>query len=67
MWSIFTTKNIPFGYAWMWFVLKDMELIFRYKMLATDHDKVLHEDNRIVVNAFHKKTIMNLIDLILQK
>jgi hypothetical protein len=54
-------------YAWMWFVFKDMELIFRYKISATDNDKTSHEGNQIVVNDFHKKTIINLIDLILKK
>ncbi len=53
-------------YAWMWFAFKDMELIFRYKISATDNDKISHEGNQIVVNDFHKKTIINLIDLILK-
>ena len=54
-------------YAWMWFVFKDMELIFRYKISAADNDKATHEGNQIVVNEFHKKTIMNIIDLVLQR
>ncbi|MBO5040784.1 MAG: hypothetical protein J6D09_06785 [Clostridia bacterium] len=52
-------------YAWMWFVFKDMELIFRYKISATDNDNISHEGNQIVANDFHKKTIINLIDLII--
>lgn len=54
-------------YAYMWFTFKDMELIFRYKLSATDNDKVAYEGNQIAVNEFHKKTIINLIDLILQR
>ena len=54
-------------YAWMWFALKDMELVFKYKISITDNDKNSHEGNQILVNDFHKKTITNLIDLILQK
>ena len=53
-------------YAWMWFTFKEMELIFRYKISVTDNDKNSYEGNQIVVNDFHRKTIMNLIDLILR-
>ena len=54
-------------YAWMWFVFKDMELVFKYKISATDHDKHSYNENQILANKFHQKTIINLIDLILQK
>lgn len=54
-------------YAWMWFTFRDLELIFRYKLSAADRDKAVYEGNQIAANAFHKKTITNLIDLILQQ
>lgn len=54
-------------YAWMWFTFKDMELIFRYKLSVADNDKAAYEGNQIVANEFHKKTIINLIDLVLQR
>ncbi len=54
-------------YAYRWFTFKDMELIFRYKLSAEDNDKSAYEGNQIAVNEFHQKTIINLIDLILQR
>ena len=61
-----TKDSGEFQYAWMWFTLKDMELIFRYKLSPDDNDKTYYEGNQITVNEFHKKTIINLIDLILK-
>ena len=53
-------------YAWMWFTFKNMELIFRYKISSNDINKNNYADNQIIANEFHKQTIVNLIDLIVQ-
>lgn len=53
-------------YAWMWFIVSDHQLVFRYKLYPEDNDRSLHIGNQIVVNRFHVKTIINLIDLIIK-
>lgn len=53
------TASIYDGYA--------VKSFFLYKLSAEDNDKSAYEGNQIAVNEFHKKTIINLIDLILQR
>ena len=53
-------------YSWMWFVKKEEELIFRYKISPFNHEKESYQDNQIFVNQFQLKTIINIIDWLVE-